>query len=90
MKLAIKKMINDGFIILCRMLRSNVPRIGDHKYKIIPYAKVLSLSCKSGMALTELITQHVLISQKLLQYKDDYGPGVLYKRFLKISRDCEL
>ena len=67
MQLTIKKTLNDRFIILCHMLRANIPRIVDYGAKIIPCAETLSLTCKSVMTFTEFFTQHALISQKILQ-----------------------
>ena len=90
MQLTVNKNLNDGLITLHHVLCTIIPRIGDYRDKTIPYAEIPSLKHKSGLNFTELFTQHTLISQKLLQWKDDYGPEILHGIFLKILCNFEL
>ena len=67
------------------MLRTRILMLGDYGAKIISREQTLSLAHKSSTIITEFLTQHALINKKSLQCKDDYGPVILYERFLKTS-----
>ena len=77
MQLTMNKNLNDGFITLCHVLHAIISRVGHYVANVNQFLEI------------ELISQHDLVSQKLLQCEYYFGPGITHERFTKALCDCE-